>query len=52
MVTNNDGVNQIKNIKPYNYIIQYSFVGMKTIKEAITIPGKNGSDLGAKVMEN
>ncbi|MCF8374289.1 MAG: outer membrane beta-barrel protein [Bacteroidales bacterium] len=51
-VTKSDGVFQIKNIKPANYIIQYSFVGMITSSEPITIPGNKGENLDDKVMKS
>ncbi len=49
-VTKTDGIYQIKNIKPDKYIIQFSFVGMKTITENITIPGTIGGNIGDKIM--
>ena len=50
-VTKSDGTYQIKNIKPNDYLIQYSFVGMVTEIDKIIIPGKKGDNLGNKIMK-
>jgi hypothetical protein len=50
-VTKDDGVFQIKSIKSNDYILQYSFVGMQTTTDNITIPNPDGEDLGVKVMK-
>lgn len=49
-ISNNKGIYQIKNIKKEKYILQYSFVGMETTYENISIPVKSGEDLGEKKM--
>lgn len=50
-VTRDDGVFLIKNVKDNDYILQYSFVGMLTHTENITIPSNNNGDLGDMMMK-
>jgi hypothetical protein len=50
-VADKKGYYEIKNIKPNNYLIQYSFVTKKPIYEAVTIPSDLGEDFGDKIME-
>lgn len=50
-VSNNKGIYQIKNIKTDEYLMHFSFVGMETIYEEVTIPSELGEDLGEKVMK-
>jgi len=49
-VTNLEGKYLIKNINEGEYLMQYSFVGMVTIYEKITIPSGKEGDLGDKMM--
>ena len=50
-VTDSKGHFQIKNIKPDNYLMQYSFVTKEVIYEEVTIPSDSGEDFGDKVMK-
>jgi len=50
-VTKSDGVYQIKNIKADEYILQFSFVGMETSSDKISIPSAKGDNLGIKKMK-
>jgi len=50
-VADYEGYYQIKNIKPGNYLMQYSFVGMEVIYEKVTIPSDLGEDFGDKMMK-
>jgi len=50
-VADKEGYYQIKYIKPGNYLMQYSFVGMEVIYEEVTIPSESGEDFGDKMMK-
>ncbi len=49
-VTKTDGLYQIKNIKPAKYLMQFSFSGMQSVYELVTIPSQKGEDFGDKVL--
>ena len=50
-ITNKAGVYKITNIKKGDYILQFSFVGKKTIFENITISSKKEENFGDKQMK-
>jgi len=50
-VSNDKGIYQIKNVKTDKYLMQFSFVGMETIYEEVSIPSDLGEDFGEKVMK-
>ena len=50
-VTNEQGAYQIKAIKAGTYILQFSFVGMQTAYDQITIPNPSGEDLGDQILQ-
>ncbi|MEO0337626.1 MAG: outer membrane beta-barrel protein [Bacteroidota bacterium] len=50
-VTNERGEYQIKAIKAGTYILQFSFVGMQTAYEQVTIPLSSGEKLGDKILQ-
>lgn len=47
-VTNEDGLYKIKNVKPGNYLMQFSYVGMQTHYDEVSIPAASGDDFGTK----
>ncbi len=49
-VTNDKGIFQIKRVKEGDYLMQFSFTGLKTIYEAITVPMAS-ENLGDRTME-
>jgi len=49
-VTDSEGSFRIRNIKEGDYLLQYSFVGMKTQYKNISIPASGGEDLGTQVL--
>jgi hypothetical protein len=49
-VTNDEGAYLIKGIKEGIYLVQYSFVGMETAYDQLTIPLEKGEDLGDQIM--
>ena len=49
-VTDNKGTFRIKNIKEGDYLLQYSFVGMKTLYKNISVPAPGGEDLGTQAL--
>ncbi|MCK4578700.1 MAG: outer membrane beta-barrel protein, partial [Candidatus Marinimicrobia bacterium] len=50
-VADKEGYYHIKNIKPGNYLMQYSFVTKEIIYEKVIIPSDLGEDFGDKVMQ-
>ncbi|MCK4880076.1 MAG: carboxypeptidase regulatory-like domain-containing protein, partial [Bacteroidales bacterium] len=50
-VTDNQGKFRIKSIREGEYLLQYSFVGMETLYENISIPSSIGEELGDVVMQ-
>ncbi|GAB5554513.1 MAG: TonB-dependent receptor [Saprospiraceae bacterium] len=50
-VSNTDGIYQIKGIKSGSYIIQFSFVGLKTAYDQLTMPLDSGDDLGVRQLQ-
>lgn len=50
-VSNTDGIYQIKGIKGGNYILQFSFVGLKTAYDQLTMPLDSGDDLGVRQLQ-
>ncbi len=49
-VTDAEGSYIITGIKESSYLLQYSYVGMKTTFEKIAIPVERGTDLGTKIL--
>ncbi|SUZ51954.1 uncharacterized protein METZ01_LOCUS4808 [marine metagenome] len=49
-VTNKDGYYQIKAVKNDSYLLQFSYVGMETSTDMITVDRNSPSDLGDKKM--
>ena len=49
-VTNKDGYYQIKAVKNDSYLLQFSYVGMETSSDMITVDRNSSSDLGDKKM--
>ncbi|MCK4993151.1 MAG: hypothetical protein KAS29_21785, partial [Bacteroidales bacterium] len=49
-MTDNKGSFRIRNIKEGDYLLQYSFVGMETLYNNISIPAPGGEDLGTQVL--
>ena len=49
-VTNKDGYYQIKAVKNDSYLLQFSYVGMETSTDMITVDRNSSSDLGDKKM--
>ncbi len=47
-VTDSKGTYRIRNIKEGDYLLQYSFVGMKTLYKNISVPTPGGEDLGVQ----
>jgi len=50
-VADNNGYYQINNIKPGNYLMQYSFVAKEIIYEEVNIPSDLGEDFGNKILK-
>ena len=49
-ITNAKGEYQIKQIKKGDFLMQFSFVGMETIYEPVTIPADSGENFGDKAL--
>ncbi len=49
-ITDAEGNYQIQNIKTGDYLMQFSYVGMETAYDEITVPNKDGEYLGNKIL--